>query len=73
MEGRPVNTSKNPVVPSLFLFKKCLTILAVVDVDADHAERMRPAGEHYLHVYEVSEIYATQEDWLLDVGQDVLV
>ena len=52
-------------------FKTCLTIWVIVDVDADHDERSMFANVYHLNVYWA--MYATQEDWFLDLGRAVFV
>ena len=57
----------------ILVLQTCMTIFGVVHVDASNDERQRHADERKLRIYKENGIYATQEDWLLDPGQDVSV
>ena len=69
----PLKLSKTSCFLQFWIFHPCLTNCGVVHMDADDAERMRLAEEHHLHMYMVSGINATREDWFLGLGHDVLM
>ena len=69
----PPTDPQNQSTCLVFHLFLCVTIGCVVDVDADNDEWMGLADERHWRVYNASGIYATQEDWLLDLGQDALV